>query len=266
MPTEKTAISWTNATWSPTRGCTRVSDGCGTAKRGGCYAERLAARWMGPGQAYEGLVRMTSDGPRWTGKIRLVPEVLDFPKKLKPGSRCFVNSMSDLFHAEIPNEYLSRVFTVMNECSHVTFQILTKRPQRAAAWEGPWTENIWIGTSVENRKVLHRLDDLRPCRAPVRFISFEPLLEDLGPLNLDGYHWGIVGGESGKGYRPMSHAWARAIRDQCVAQGVAFFFKQSSHYRTEQGVFLEEADGSLWEWHQYPGQLTPPEKIYDPTA
>ena len=164
----------------------------------------------------------------------------------------FVNSMSDLFHEQIPDDFISQVFAVMNDLPQHTFQILTKRPERAAQWEGPWTENIWQGTSIEDRKSLHRIDTLRTCPAKTRFLSIEPLLESLGVLDLTGIQWVIVGGESGANFRPMPHAWAREIRDQCVTQGIAFFFKQSAAFKTECGTLLEEADGSTSLWQQYP--------------
>ena len=161
--------------------------------------------------------------------------------------------MSDLFHELIPDEYISQVFAVMADLPRHTFQILTKRPERAAAWHGPWAPNIWMGTSVEDRRVLSRIDHLRQCDAAVRFVSAEPLLGPLGRLNLDGIDWVIVGGESGPRHRPMNHDWARQIRDKCVEVGVAFFFKQDSGPHIEMRPWL---DGMVWE--QYPGQLTPP--------
>ena len=180
------------------------------------------------------------------------------PYGLKEPSRIFVNSMSDLYHKEIPDTFIAEVFKVMHECPQHVFQILTKRPRRAAKYPGPWEQNIWQGTSVENRKVLYRIDQLRDCGAKTLFLSLEPLLEDLGELNLDGIHWVIVGGESGKGYRPMDHGWARDIRDQCVEKGVAFFFKQSAAYRTELGTDLEEADGNpKTTWQQFPDTSVP---------
>ena len=165
--------------------------------------------------------------------------------------------MSDLYHKEIPDTFIAEVFKVMHECPQHVFQILTKRPRRAAKYPGPWEQNIWQGVSVENRKVLYRIDQLRECPANVRFLSLEPLLEPLGELDLDGIGWVIVGGESGKGYRKMSHEWARDIRDQCVEKGVAFFFKQSAAYRTELGTDLEEADGTKTTWQQFPDSLVP---------
>jgi protein gp37 len=146
------------------------------------------------------------------------------------------------------------VFEVMVATPH-SYQILTKRPERAATWAGPWTERIWLGASVENQKALPRLDALRASAALVRFLSVEPLLEDLGVLDLRGIHWVIVGGESGPHFRPMQHEWARRVRDQCVAAGVPFFFKQSAARRTEVGTALVEADGSRTTWHEYPGEV-----------
>lgn len=245
-----TIIAWTNVTWNPTTGCSRVSEGCRH-----CYAERLSLQ--------KGWSKKPWIAANSAENVLLHPDRLRNPYRFKTGTMCFVNSMSDLFHPEIPDSFLAQVFAVMNACAHVTFQILTKRPERAATWPGPWTPNIWQGTSIENRKVLHRLDDLRACPAHIRFISFEPLLEALGPMNLDGYHWAIVGGESGPGYRPMDHTWAREIRDQCIGHNppIAFFFKQSAAYFTERGTVLLDQDGSATQWQQYPGQLTAPKPI-----
>ena len=235
----ETKISWASVTWNPVHGCSKVSAGCDN-----CYAETLS-------------LRMGWTKKEWTGEnakenVQVKPHKLREPYKLKEPSRVFVNSMSDLYHPQILDDYIAQVFAVMNDLPQHVFQVLTKRPRRAAQWAGEWTENIWQGTSVENRKTLYRIDQLRECQAKTLFLSLEPLLEDLGELNLDGIDWVIVGGESGKGYRPMEHAWARGIRDQCVEKGVAFFFKQSAAYRTEMGTELEEADGTKTTWQQYP--------------
>ena len=232
-------ISWTDKTWNPTSGCSKVSAGCEN-----CYAETLSLR-----------MKLTTKA--WTGEnasenVTIKPHKLKEPYALKQPSRVFVNSMSDIFHPIVPDAFIADVFQVMNDLPQHTFQILTKRPRRAAKWQGQWAENIWQGTSVENRKTLHRIDALRECRAKVKFLSLEPLLEPLGELDLTGIDWVIVGGESGKGFRPMSHAWAREIRDQCVAKGIAFFFKQSASYKNETGTQLIETDGSLTTWHQFP--------------
>ena len=236
-------ISWTTTTWNPVHGCSKVSPGCDR-----CYAETLSLRFRWTKKA-------------WTGKnakenVQLKPHRLREPYTYKEPSRVFVNSMSDLYHPQIPDDYIAQVFAVMNELQQHTFQILTKRPRRAAKWKGEWTPNIWQGVSVEDRKRLFRIDQLRDCPAEVRFLSLEPLLEDLGELNLEGIHWVIVGGESGKGYRPMPHEWARNIRDQCLEKGVAFFFKQSAAHRTELGTELEEADGTKTTWQQFPDTLS----------
>lgn len=239
-----TKISWTTETWNPTTGCSHVSEGCRF-----CYAEALSLRFR------------RSSAP-WTERnapanVQLHPDRLRKPYSWPSPRRVFVNSMSDLFHPLVPDEFVEQVWRVMLDLPQHTFQILTKRPDRAAAWAGPWPAHIWQGTSVEDRRALPRLDALRRCGARVRFVSAEPLLEDLGSVNLEGIHWLIVGGESGShmGRHPerwMDHAWARSLRDQCVRSGVAFFFKQSSGVRTEMGTALVEEDGSSTVWHQFP--------------
>ena len=236
---QSTKISWADNTWNPVHGCSKVSAGCDN-----CYAETLSLRY--------GITKKAWTGENTDANIQLKPKKLRDPYKLKQPSRVFVNSMSDLFHPKIPVEYREQIFDVMRDCPQHIFQVLTKRPRGAARYAGEWTQNIWQGTSVENRATLHRINSLRECGAKVRFLSLEPLLEDLGELNLDGIHWVIVGGESGKGFRPMPHEWARSLRDQCVEKGVPFFFKQSAAYRTEMGTELEEVDGTAIKWQQFP--------------
>ena len=249
---QESKISWTTTTWNPVHGCSKVSPGCDR-----CYAETLSLRF--------GWTKKPWTGANAKENVRLKPHKLKEPYTWKKPCRVFVNSMSDLYHKEVPDDYIAQVFAVMNELEQHTFQILTKRPRRAAKWMGPWGENIWQGVSVESQKYLYRIDQLRECPAKVRFLSLEPLLEPLGELNLDGIHWVIVGGESGRGYRPMPHAWARDIRDQCVEKGVAFFFKQSAAYRTEMGTELQETDGTKTTWQQYPDTMpvaeTEPEQM-----
>jgi len=235
-----TKIRWTNETWNPTTGCSRVSAGCKH-----CYAEQLSLRFK-------------RSAKPWTARnavenVKLHPDRLRKPYMWRTAKRVFVNSMSDLFHELIPDEYIAQVFAVMTDLPQHTFQVLTKRPERAAQWAGPWTPNIWMGTSVENRKMIGRLDALRQCHAQIRFLSAEPLLGALAPIDLTRIHWVIVGGESGPGHRSMDPQWAREIRDACLEQNVAFFFKQDSGPRTEMRPWL---DGMMWE--QYPGELTPP--------
>lgn len=247
----RTKISWTEHTWNPVTGCSKVSEGCRY-----CYAERLSLLY--------GWSQHPWSADHAAENIVFHPERLTQPYTYKKPSRVFVNSMSDLFHELIPDDYIARVFAVMTALPQHQFQILTKRPERAALWPGPWTSNIWMGTSIEDARVIRRMDDLKDCGAEVRFISFEPLLGPVGTLRLNGIHWVIVGGESGPHHRPMDHAWARAIRDQCAAQRVAFFFKQSHGYRSEMHPYLIEADGRRFQWRQYPGDLTPPVEVIAP--
>ena len=212
------SIEWTDATWNPIRGCTKISPGCAH-----CYAETFAERFRGvPGHPYE-----------QGFELRLVPEKLAEPLMWKAPKTIFVNSMSDLFHPGVPNDYICRVGRVMELANWHTYQVLTKRHERlrdllrtrlSAAAALP---HIWWGVSVENRKHgMPRIDALREAPAAVRFLSVEPLLEDLGQINLEGIHWVIVGGESGLGARPMNREWVASLRDQCDAAGVQFFFKQ----------------------------------------
>lgn len=250
-----TAISWTDATWNPTTGCSKVSEGCRF-----CYAENMSLRF--------GWSKKPWSAANAAENVIEHPERLRKPYSLKVPSRIFVNSMSDLFHEQVSDEFIARVFEVMADLPQHTFQVLTKRPERAATWPGPWPVNIWQGTSVEDARVLHRVDSLRRCGAQTRFLSCEPLIGPLAGLNLDGIHWVIVGGESGRHLKDgpanprwMDHAWARDIRDRCVEAGTAFFFKQSSGLRTEMGTALIEVDGSRWKWQQYPGQLSAPERV-----
>lgn len=238
-------ISWTTKTWNPTHGCSAISEGCRH-----CYAERLSLN-----KGFTSLPWTAANAPT---NVTLKRHKLAEPTRLKDPSRIFVDSMSDLFHEQIPDDYLREVFGIMSACPQHTFQILTKRPARAAAWPGPWPPNVWMGTSIENAHCLSRLSVLRDCPAAVRFVSFEPLLQDVGTLDLTGYSWAIVGGESGPKFRPMPHYLARDIRDVCLDRGVAFFFKQSAAYRTEVGTSLHHGNGKFWSWQQFPGDLADP--------
>jgi protein gp37 len=206
-------IEWTEATWNPVTGCTKVSPGCAH-----CYAETFAERFRGvPGHTYE-----------QGFDLRLWPERLDLPLRWRKPRRVFVNSMSDLFHEDVPDAFVAEVFAVMAQASRHTFQVLTKRPERLAALAPslPWPANVWMGVSIENRRFVHRADYLRQIPAAVRFISAEPLLGPLERLSLDGIDWLIVGGESGPRARPMDLAWARDVVAQCRTDGVAPFVKQ----------------------------------------
>ncbi len=304
---DATPIEWTDATWNPITGCTRVSEGCRN-----CYAEVMAARFSGPGQWGEGLARIVRDpngkaiDHRWTGKLRFNDRALDLPLRWRKPRRIFVNSTSDLFHEDVPDEWIDRVFAVMALAPRHTFQVLTKRPERARAYSAgrrsnfgrasevlhdmphPLSEddheravdaldlfdcmgkplpNVWLGTSIEDQATAEaRVPHLLATPAAVRFASAEPLL---GPLYLDDmcdghkfidalrgkwWHdsepphiecdkprldWVIAGGESGPGARPMHPDWARSIRDQCQAAGVAFFFKQWGEWTPGENVLSE---------------------------
>jgi protein gp37 len=215
---EHSKIEWTDATWNPVRGCSKISPGCKN-----CYAERFAERFRGvPGHPFE-----------QGFDVRLVPEKLPDPLRWKTPKKIFVNSMSDLFHESIPDSYILQIAEVMREANWHIFQILTKRHDRMARLlSGPLSSlaaepHIWWGVSVENRKHgLPRLRRLQKTPIAVRFLSIEPLLEDLGEIDLNGISWVIVGGESGPGARPMLPAWVRSIQKQCSRDGVPFFFKQ----------------------------------------
>ena len=233
---DRTEISWTDATWNAIRGCRRVSKGCQN-----CYAERMASRFCDEGQPYEGIARRTDNGPRWTGTLAFIEDRLDQPIRWKRSRMIFVNSMSDLFWEEVPDEIIKLHFQIMREAFHHTYQILTKRPHRMKQFISQMVmdtvdgfdpfpcdyEHVWLGTSVESEEFVDRIAHLQDTPAAVRFLSVEPLI---GPLDLrgrlDGIHWVIVGGESGPGARPMHPDWARNIRDTCADAGVAFHFKQ----------------------------------------
>ena len=212
MPT-KSSIEWTEMTWNPVTGCTKVSQGC---KR--CYAERMAKR----------LHAMGCERYRNGFAVTLHPDLLDVPRKWRQPRTVFVNSMSDLFHEDIPDAYIERVFETMRACPRHTFQVLTKRAERLAdlGQRLRWPANVWMGVSVEDSRVADRIGHLRSVCAALRFLSLEPLIGPLDRLDLRGIDWVIVGGESGPGARPMKPEWVISILRQCRAAGVAFFFKQ----------------------------------------
>ncbi len=207
------SIEWTEATWNPVTGCTKVSPGCKF-----CYAERMSHRLEAMGQA----------NYRNGFELTLQPQMLELPLGWRKPRRIFVNSMSDLFHERVPTEYIQRVFDVMRRAHWHTFQILTKRSERLAALDSEldWTNNIWMGVSVESDQYIQRADHLRRTGSHTRFLSIEPLLGPVPRLNLTGIDWVIVGGESGFKARPMRREWVIDIRRKCRAGGVPFFFKQ----------------------------------------
>ncbi len=240
-------IEWTDKVWNPTTGCDRVSPGCDN-----CYALRMANRLKAMGSD-----KYQTDGdPRTSGPgfgLTLHEDVLDAPRSWRRPQRVFVNSMSDLFHPKVPLDFVQRVFAVMRETPRHQYQVLTKRPLRAARWSDhfDWPLNTWLGTSVENADYLDRVDHLRRVPATVRFLSLEPLLGPLDRIDLTGIDWVIVGGESGPGARPMEPTWVRHIRDTALGAGVPFFFKQWGGATPKAGGRL--LDGSVWD--QFPSGL-----------
>jgi len=232
-------IEWTDNTWNPVSGCTEVSQGCDH-----CYARTFSERFRGvPGHPFE-----------QGFDLRLFPSRLAYPLKWRKPRRIFVNSMSDLFHKDVPDSYIKQVFEVMVKADWHIFQILTKRPRRLArlAAELPWPSHIWMGVSIESDTYVWRADYLRQVPSAVRFISAEPLLAPLPTLNLEGIHWLISGGESGYGFRPCDPDWVRELRDRCLREGVAFFHKQWGGRTSKAGGRI--LDGRTWD--QYP-QVAP---------
>ena len=239
MPT-RSNIEWTEMTWNPVTGCTKISQGCKH-----CYAERMARR----------LEAMGSDRYRNGFNVTLHPDLLDVPRRWRQARIVFVNSMSDLFHDDIPLAYIQRVFATMRDCPHHTFQVLTKRSERLAklAPQLPWPNNVWMGVSVEDARVIHRVADLQSVPAAVRFLSLEPLIGPLDALPLEGIHWAIVGGESGPRARPLRKEWVTSIFRQCRAARVPFFFKQWGGVRKD--LTGRELNGRIY--NEMPATLQP---------
>ena len=226
------SIEWTDTTWNPLTGCTKISPGCKN-----CYAERMSRRLKAMG------VANYADG----FKLTLHEHMLNQPLTWKAPRRVFVNSMSDLFHKDVPVEFIQRVFAVMRKASQHRFQVLTKRAHRVSELSSQidWPANVWMGVSVENEDYTVRIDHLRQTGAAVKFLSVEPLLGPIPSLDLTGIDWVIVGGESGPGARPMKPEWVTEIRDQCAKAGVAFFFKQWGGVRKSKTG--RELDGQTWD-------------------
>jgi three-Cys-motif partner protein len=238
----KSAIEWTDATWNPVTGCTKVSPGCKH-----CYAERLAARLQAMGNPHY----------RHGFAVTLHPDQLTLPLRWRQPKRIFVNSMSDLFHEAIPDAFIAQTFAIMAQAHWHTFQILTKRAERLAALAPhlPWAPNIWQGVSVENAQYTWRVASLQQVPAAIRFLSIEPLLGAILALPLEGIHWVIVGGESGPQHRPLAPAWVQAIRDQCLVAGVPFFFKQWGGHTPKSGG--RALDGRVWNEMPVSGDARP---------
>ena len=229
---KKSKIEWTESTWNPVTGCTKISSGCLN-----CYAERMARRLKAMGQ------------PNYRNGFKTTchRHTLDMPLRWKKSQMIFVNSMSDLFHKDVPDDFILDIFSTMQQAQQHQYQILTKRAERLAELspELSWLENIWMGVTVEAADYKYRIDYLRYTGASIKFLSLEPLLDDLGELNLDGIDWVIVGGESGPGARPIEISWVRNIREQCLTQKVPFFFKQwGGKNKKKAGRLL---DGKTWD-------------------
>jgi protein gp37 len=238
----KSAIEWTESTWNPLTGCTKISPGCKH-----CYAERMALRLQAMGQ------RNYVNG----FELTLHEDALELPLRWKKPQTIFVNSMSDMLHAEVPEKFIIRAFDVMRRANWHRFQVLTKRSERLLSLNGqlPWAENIWMGVSVENHVYTNRIEHLRQTDAAIKFLSLEPLLGPLDGLRLDEINWVIVGGESGPGARPMKPEWVTSIRDQCVEANVPFFFKQWGGVWKKK--FGRELEGRLWDQMPATSQLAP---------
>lgn len=237
-------IEWTDATWNPVTGCTKVGPGCDN-----CYAERFAERWRGiPGHSYE-----------QGFDLRLWPSRLGQPAAWKKPRMIFVNSMSDLFHKDVDRSHIDRVFDAMEDANWHVFQVLTKRSSlmrdyvRRRYGNNPVPNHIWLGVSVEDAQRANRIDHLKQVNSEARFISFEPLLGPIGEIDLSGIAWAIVGGESGPGARIMDASWATQIRDHCDRDDVAFFFKQWGGPRPKSGGRLLDGE----EWNGFPWQIVP---------
>lgn len=225
-------IEWTESTWNPVTGCSKISPGCKN-----CYAERMALRLQAMGQ------------PNYRNgfEVTLQPHMLELPLRWRKPQRIFVNSMSDLFHERVPLSYIQQVFAVMRAAHWHRFQLLTKRAERLQEIESQiaWPSNVWMGVSVESRAYAGRIDALRAAGAAVKFLSLEPLLEAIPHLDLSGIHWMIAGGESGPHARPVRPEWITNLRDQCRRAGVAFFFKQwGGRNKKKTGRMLE---GRTWD-------------------
>ncbi len=251
----QSTIEWTQATWNPTIGCTKISAGCKN-----CYAATMANR----------LQAMGKPGYKENGfELTLMPDRLDVPLRRKKPTEYFVNSMSDLFHDQVPDRYIDKTFSVMRRCPQHVFQLLTKRAERLpdyfASREVP--DNVWLGVSVENKKHgVPRIAELQKVDANTRFLSIEPLLEDIGELDLTGIHLVIVGGESGKNARPMKPEWVESIHSQCLEQGVAFFFKQWGAWGPDGVKRNKKANGRLLNgktWSEMPDRPMPSHSMND---
>ena len=251
----ETQIEWTDATWNPVAGCSIVTEGCTH-----CYAMEMAKRLEAMGvEKYAGLTRKTGKRTVWNGVVREDREALSIPYRWRKPRKIFVNSMSDLFHERVSDEFILDIWRVMSDTPHHNYQILTKRPERMVELVSTRIDgvlpNVWLGTSVENSDVAYRVGHLRKAPAAIQFISFEPLIGSIGSFDLAGIHWAIVGGESGKSARPIREEWIDEIHEQCLAAGTAFFFKQWGTWGKDNQRRSKKANGREYRgrtWDEMP--------------
>jgi len=251
----ETQIEWTDATWNPVAGCSVITAGCSN-----CYAMAMARRLEAMGVSkYEGLTRQSGGRSVWKGVIREDRSSLDIPRGWKKPRKIFVNSMSDLFHEKVSDKFILEVWRVMEDTPHHKYQILTKRPERMAHVVADLLEkvlpNVWLGTSVENKEVADRIGHLRRVPAAIRFISFEPLIAPVGQVDLTDIHWAIVGGESGRGARPIREEWIDEIYAGCIHYKTAFFFKQWGAWGKDNKKRSKKANGRIYRgqtWSEMP--------------
>ena len=254
----ETEIEWTDVTWNPVAGCSIMSSGCTN-----CYAMQMAYRLEAMGvDKYKGLTRRSGNRSVWKGIVNEDRKSLDIPIKWKKPRKIFVNSMSDLFHDGVSDDFILEVWNVMRQTPRHSYQILTKRPDRMrdllATSVPEILPNVWLGTSVENTEVIHRIDELRDVRAAIRFISFEPLIGPVGTLNLYDIDWAIVGGESGPRARPIEEAWIDDIYDACQLSQTAFFFKQWGTWGSDMKKRSKKANGRQYRgrtWDEMPREV-----------
>jgi protein gp37 len=250
-----TQIEWTDATWNPVAGCSVITAGCTN-----CYAMAMARRLEAMGVSkYEGLTRKSGGRAVWKGIVREDRSSLDIPRRWKKPKKIFVNSMSDLFHEKVSDQFILSIWGVMRETPHHKYQILTKRPERMASVVADLIEevlpNVWLGTSVENKDVIDRISHLRKVPAAIRFVSFEPLIGSVGPVDLTGIHWAIVGGESGRGARPVREEWIDELHAGCAGYKTAFFFKQWGAWGKDNRKRSKKANGRIYRgrtWNEMP--------------
>ncbi|MBM2597754.1 MULTISPECIES: phage Gp37/Gp68 family protein [Pseudomonas] len=254
----ETQIEWTDSTWNPVAGCSIISSGCKN-----CYAMEMARRLESMGvEKYSGLTRLKGKRTVWNGKITEDHDALSIPYRWKKPRKIFVNSMSDLFHEKVSDDFILKVWNVMRETPHHNYQILTKRPERMADMLTKYIRevlpNVWLGTSIEEQETAQRVFHLKKTPAQIRFISFEPLIGSVGEIDLSGIDWAIVGGESGSSARPIKEEWIDEIHEQCIEHGTAFFFKQWGTWGKDNIRRSKKANGREYRgrtWDEMPVKL-----------